>query len=121
MATEIEKIKLAENLRYAISLQFFKRLENCWKINAVEHMRLKDVIEDVNGNPKAGDILEMMKKDLRKMKVVENTEELFKKEGRSYCVRDENNRSRYDDWRSDLTLRGYVRSDSYPNFFRTQS
>ena len=36
-------------------------------------------------------------------------------------MRDENNRSRYGDWRRDLTSRGYVRSDSYPNFFTTQS
>ena len=63
----------------------------------------------------------MMKKELRKMKVVENKEEPFKKENRTYFVRDENNRSRYDDWRKDLSSRGYVRSDSYPNFFRTQS
>ena len=48
MATEIEKIKLAKNLRYALSLQFLERLENCGKINAVECMRLRDVIEDVN-------------------------------------------------------------------------
>ena len=51
MATKIEKIKLAENLRYAKSLQFLERLENCGKINVVECMRLRDVVEDVNGNP----------------------------------------------------------------------
>ena len=84
-------------------------------------MRLRDVIEDVNVNPKAGDTLEMMKKELRKMKVVENREELFKKESKTYFVRDENNRSRYNDWRRDLNARGYVRSDSHPNFFRTYS
>ena len=40
MVTEIEIIRLEENL-----------------INAVKRMRLKDVIEDVNGNPKVGDTL----------------------------------------------------------------
>ena len=78
MATEIDKIKLAENLRYALSLQFLERLENCGKINAVERMRLRDVIEDVNWNLRAGDTLEMIKKELRKMKVVENRQEPFK-------------------------------------------
>ena len=109
MATEVEEIKLAENLRYELNLQFLERLESCGKINAVEPMRLKDVTDDVNGNPKAGDTVVMMKKELRKMKVVENSEELFKKESRTYFVRDENNRSRYDNWRRDLTSRGYVR------------
>ena len=52
MITETENIRLAENLRYAMSLQFLERIENCRKIIAVERMKLKDVIEDVNGNPK---------------------------------------------------------------------
>merc|ERR1712115_92879 len=121
MVTEIEKIKFAENLRYAVSLQFLERLENCSKINAVEHMRLSDVIEDVKGNPKAGETLEMMKKELRMMKVVENRDEPFKKESEAYFGRVGNNRSRYDDWRNDIKSRGYVRSDSHPNLFRTQS
>ena len=94
MATEIEKIKLAENLRYAISLQFLERLESFGKINAVERMRLKDVIEDVNGNPKVGDTLEMMKKELRKMKVIEKRDEPFKKKSKAYFIRKKNNRSR---------------------------
>ena len=42
MATEVEIIKLAENLRYALA-----------------------VIENVNGNLKAEDTLDMMKKELR--------------------------------------------------------
>ena len=49
MVIEIENIKLAENLRYAMSLQFLERLEKCGKINTIERMKLKDVIEDVNG------------------------------------------------------------------------
>ena len=68
MTMEVEKIKLAENLEYALILQFLERLENLGKINAIEWMRLKDVIEDVNRNPKAGKTLEMMKKELRKLR-----------------------------------------------------
>jgi len=84
MVTEIERIKFAENLKYAMSPQFLRRLENCGKINAVEHMKLRDVIEDVNGNPRAGDTMEIMKKEMRKMKVVENREQPFKKENKTY-------------------------------------
>ena len=116
--TETEKIRLAENLRYTMSWQFLERLENCGKINAVERMKLKDVIEDVNGNPKGGDTMEFMKKELRKIKVVENCEEPFKKENTTYYVRNnENNRSRMDNWKS----KGFVRSDSHPRFFRMAS
>ena len=63
----------------------------------------------------------MMKKELRKMKVVQNIEEPFKKESKTYYIRDDNDRSRYDNWRNDLRTRGYVRSDSHPKFFRTTS
>ena len=80
-----------------MSLQFLERLENCEKINAAERMKLKDVIEDVNGNPKDGDTLELMKKELRKMKVVENHEEPFKNENTTYYIQNTNdNRSRKD-------------------------
>ena len=57
MVTEIEIIRLAENLKYAVSLQFLERFKNCGRINAVKRMRLKDVIEDINRNPKLGDTL----------------------------------------------------------------
>ena len=36
MVTETDKIKLAENLKFAMGLQFLQRLENSSKINAVE-------------------------------------------------------------------------------------
>ena len=47
METEVDRIKLAENLKYSMGLPFIERLENCGKINAVEWMGLKDVLEDV--------------------------------------------------------------------------
>ena len=62
MVTETNRIKLADNLDYAMALQFLERLENTKDINAVERMQLRDVIEDVNGNPKAEDTLDLMKK-----------------------------------------------------------
>ena len=81
-------------------------------------MKLKDVIEDVNGNSKEGDTLEMLKKELRRMKVVENREEPFKNENTTYYVwNTDDNGSRKDNWKS----KGFVRSDSHPRFFRTAS
>ena len=95
-----------------------ERLENCGKIIAVERMKLKDMIEDVNGNPKDGDTLELMKKELRKMKVVENCEEPFKNENTTYYVRNtDDSRSRKENWKS----KGFVRSGSHPRFVRMAS
>ena len=54
-------------------------------------MKLKDVIEDIDGNPRAGDTLEMLKKELRRMKVVKNCEELFTS---TYHVQSPEDRSR---------------------------
>ena len=94
-----------------------ERLEKCGKINTIEGMELKDVI-DVEGKPKVGDTLEMLKKELRRMKVVENREELFSKDTIAYYVQNtEGNRTRKDRWNS----KKFVRSDSRPGFFRTLS
>ena len=53
------------------------RLEKSGKINTGEKLRLKDVIEDENGEPRAGDVTEKLKKELRKIKVIDNREEVF--------------------------------------------
>ena len=97
-------------------------------MNAVENKKLRDILEDVDGNPREGEMLELMKKDLRKMKVADNREEPFKKkEGTTtyyqedtylkYVQNTNGNRSRRDNWQ----LKCYVRSDSCPGFFRTAS
>ncbi len=52
MITEMKKIKLAENLDYVMGLQFLERLEKFGKVNAVEKKILRDILEDVDGNPK---------------------------------------------------------------------
>ena len=52
MITEMKKIKLAENLDYAMGLQFLERLEKSSKVNAVEKNILRDILEDVDGNPR---------------------------------------------------------------------
>ena len=70
-------------------------------------------------------MLEMMKKELKRMKVAENREEPFKNGIETnyvgedvYFVRNgSDNRSRRDNWNRDR----YVRSDSKPGYFRTAS
>ena len=118
----MKKIRLAENLDYAMGLQFLERLEKSGKVNAVEKKILRDILEDVDGNPKEGDTLEMMKKELKKMKVAENREEPFKEkkgtttnylEDDTYFVQNaEDRRSRRGNWKPTR----YVRSDSRPIF-----
>ena len=102
-------------------MQFIERLENGGKINAVQQMRLKDLIEDVNINPKVGDTLEMMKKELREINVAENFDGPFETENKMFYARNEDNRSRYNNWKNSLKSKGYVRSYSNPRFFRTAS
>ena len=62
-----------------MGLQFLERLEKSGKVNAVEKKMLRDILEDADGNPRAGEILELMKKELKRIKVVENREKPFKK------------------------------------------
>ena len=66
MFLEMKRIKLAKNLEYAIGLQFLERLEKSGKVKTVEKKILKDILEDVNGNPKEGGILELTKKSWRR-------------------------------------------------------
>ena len=72
MIVEMKKIRLAENLDYAMGLQFLERLEKSSKVNTVEKKMLRDILEDADGNPREGDTLELMKKELKRLKVVEN-------------------------------------------------
>ena len=78
MMAEIEKVRLAQNLKYAMGLQFLDRLEKCGKINNMEKMKLKDFLEDEDGNPKEGETIERMKKELKRMRITESREDPFK-------------------------------------------
>ena len=79
MIVEMKKINLANNLDYAMGLQFLERLQKSGKVNAVEKKMLRDILEDEDGKPKEGDTLELMKKELKRMKVAENRDEPFQK------------------------------------------
>ena len=93
MVTDTETLRLAERLRYALSSQFINRLEEGGKINSNEKLRLQDILEDTEGNPKDGDMMEAMKKELKRLKVSENREEPFAKETKTFYTMNENNRS----------------------------
>jgi len=83
---------------------------------------LKDILEDADGNPKPGDTTEIMKKELKRLKIVENREEPFaNKETKTYYTRNDDNRSRYDNWRKNIRSDGYRRSETNPKYFRTAS
>ena len=114
MVLEVKKVKIEERLEYALGLQFLERVEKSGKINQLERKLLRDILEDKDGNPREGDIVEQMKKELKRMKVVENREEPFeKKEEKTYYMRNgEGNRSRRDNW---------IRSSLPPGFYRTAS
>ena len=46
IVTEVDKIELEPNLKYALSLQFVDILEKSSKISCEEKLRLKDVMEN---------------------------------------------------------------------------
>ena len=119
MVTETKNLTLAERLNYALSLQFVDRLDTGGKINSGEKIRLKDLLEDVDGNPRDGDTAENMKKELKRLKVAENCEEPFQKENKTYYTRNEDTRSRYNSWRNRSD--SYKRSGSQPKYYRSDS
>merc|ERR1712105_306419 len=59
-------------MEYAVTAQFVDRLEESGKINATEKLRLKDILEEPDGKPKRGDTTELMKRELKRLKVAEN-------------------------------------------------
>ena len=78
MMTEVEKIELAQNLNYALTLQFVDKLERDGKIKKEERYRLKDEMETKEGRPKIGNVAENVRKELRRMRVLDNREDMWK-------------------------------------------
>ena len=87
MVTETRTLRLNERLEYALSSQFIDRLEKGGKINAGERLRLKDILEDADGNPKPGNTMEAMKKELKKLKLAQNHEKHFAKETKTFYTK----------------------------------
>ena len=112
MMVESKKIDLAQNLEYAILLQFIDILEKSGKISSEERYRLKD------GNPKVEDGEERIRKELKRMKVVISRENVLK-DGvieTHYIAREWE--SRYGRWRNYMERNGYKRSDSRKGYWR---
>merc|ERR1712148_127139 len=109
-------------MEYAVSAQFVERLAESGKINSTEKLRLKDILEESDGRPRRGDTTELMKRELKRLKVAENREEPFanlphaNKETVTNYVKNDY-RSRMDDWKS----KGYTRSEGRPGYYRTAS
>ena len=78
MMAEVMKLDLANNLDFAMTLQFMERLEKSLKISSNEKMRLKDEIETKDRKPKVADHAERVQKDLKRRKIVNNRESLWK-------------------------------------------
>ena len=74
----------------------------------MEKLRLKDILEDPEGNPRPGDTTEGMKRELKRLKIIDHREEPFaNKESLTNYVRNDENRSQYDDWRKKIRSEGY--------------
>ena len=79
LMAEVKKIDLAANLDYAMMLQFMDRLEKNGKISSDERVRLKDEIETKEGKSKVRDSADRVQKELKRMKVLNNRENVFDK------------------------------------------
>ena len=79
---------------------------------------MKDEIETKDGNLKVGDKAERVRKELKRMKVVNNRENVWK-DGvvdTNYIARERE--SRYRRWRNYMERNGYKRSDSRQGYWR---
>ena len=63
-------------MKYALELQFLDRPEVSRKVNGEEKVWLLDLLENNDGNPKDGKLLDSIKKELRILKVAVNRDNL---------------------------------------------
>merc|ERR1712105_124912 len=108
-------------MEYAVAAQFVDRLEESGKINATEKLRLKDILEEPDCKPKRGDTTELMKRELKRLRVAENREEPFLNKDTVTNYVKSDSRSRYDSWRGPNNSSGFMRSESRPGYYRTAS
>ena len=90
MMAEVRKLDLAANLNFAMTLQFMDRLEKNGKLSSDEKMRLKDEIETKEGRPKYTDSDERVQKEIKRMKIVNNRENMWdvKLTDTTFCERE---------------------------------
>merc|ERR1712030_294504 len=78
MLLEMSSLEMiTPRMEYAVSAQFVDRLAESGKIDSTEKLRLKDILEESDGTPRRGDTTELMKRELKRLKVAENREEPF--------------------------------------------
>ena len=97
---EVKKLDLANNLNFAMMLQFMERLEKSGKISSDEKMRLKDEIETKEGKPKVADPAERVQKELKRMNIVNNRESLWKEKVTDTYYVNRKEESRYGRWKN---------------------
>ena len=76
--TEVEKLNLVQNLNYTLTLLFVDRLDRDEQINKDDKYQLKDEIETKEGKLKVGNIAENMRRELRRLRVLDNREDVWK-------------------------------------------
>merc|ERR1712030_266689 len=101
---------ITPRMEFAVTAQFVDRLEESEKINATEKLRLKDILEEPNGTPKRGDTTELMKRELKRLRVAENREEPFVNKDTVTNYVKSDSRSRYDTWRGPNNSSGFMSS-----------
>merc|ERR1712002_169246 len=117
MMAEVKKMDLAANLNFALTLQFMERLEKSGKLSSDEKMRLKNEIETKEGKPKYNDSDERVQKELRRMKIVNNRQNIWDvKLTDTHFVRERE--SRYGNWKNKMEKNGYRRSDSRKGYWK---
>ena len=115
MMAEVRKLDLAANLNFAMTLQFIDRLEKNGIITGDEKMRLKDEIETKEGKPNVADSDEIVKEELKRIKIVNNKENIWDAEVTdTHFVR--KRECRYGRWKSQMEKNGYKRSNSRNGF-----
>ena len=118
MVIEANKIDLAANLNFAMTLQFINRLEKAGKLSSDEKMRLKDEIETKEGKPKYSDSADRIQKEIKRMKVENNRENIWEtKMTDTHFVRE----SRYGNWKNRMENSGYRRSGSRNGYWRKEN
>ena len=75
---KVKRLDLAQNLNYALKLQFINRIKKRGKINSDEKLRLKDEIDSKEGKSKGGYVADDIKKELKRLKVVKNRDNVWK-------------------------------------------
>ena len=98
-----------------------ERLKKSGKIISEESTQIITQFETREGSPKVGNAVEHMRKELKRLKIMNYLAEIWKDIGVTIHYVQNNgrdNRSRCPKWQRDMANRGYRRSDSRPGFRR---